>query len=350
LETEMSAQQNEVAVITRSEVAQAEQRRVSLVEKMADKYHLDPRNMMATLKATAFKGEVSNEQMAALMIVADQHNLNPWLKEIYAFPSRQGIVPIVGVDGWARIINEHKEFDGMEFVLSGETGKEAYTCTIHRKDRAHPVTVTEYMTECYRATDPWKSHPLRMLRHKAMIQCARLAFSFAGIYDPDEGERVLAAEEAIDVTPAKPTLQLDAEGKPQFVNADGTEHVPGKKIGPKRMRAIVEKVEAAGKAQDGPGLLEVLDELDNDEKQQVYQQIRSWDRTVLKELERTAREAAGPAPHLAPWSLELLGACENVTALTAAWTAIQGAYDANGTTPPGDIETVYIDRKKELTQ
>ncbi|MCO2532685.1 phage recombination protein Bet, partial [Pseudomonas aeruginosa] len=39
----------------------------------------------------------------------------------------------------------------------------------------------------------------RMLRHKAMIQCARLAFGFAGIYDQDEAERIVER----DVTPAE---------------------------------------------------------------------------------------------------------------------------------------------------
>jgi len=29
------------------------------------------------------------------------------------------------------------------------------------------------------------------LRHKTMIQCARLAFGFAGIYDQDEAERII---------------------------------------------------------------------------------------------------------------------------------------------------------------
>ncbi|EBR4477838.1 phage recombination protein Bet, partial [Salmonella enterica] len=35
------------------------------------------------------------------------------------------------------------------------------------------------------------SHPTRMLRHKTLIQCARLAFGFAGIFDQDEAERVI---------------------------------------------------------------------------------------------------------------------------------------------------------------
>ena len=33
-----------------------------------------------------------------------------------------------------------------------------------------------------------------MLRHKAMIQCARLAFGFVGIYDQDEAERITEPE------------------------------------------------------------------------------------------------------------------------------------------------------------
>ena len=149
-----------------------------------------------TLKATAFKGQVSDAQMAALLIVASQYKLNPWTKEIYAFPDRQnGIVPVVGVDGWARIINNHPQFDGMEF----EQDEASCTCIMYRKDRGRPVKVTEYMAECRReGVGPWKSHPKRMLRHKAMIQCARMAFGFGGIYDQDEAERIAeTAEPAI---------------------------------------------------------------------------------------------------------------------------------------------------------
>ena len=161
--------------------------------------------LVATLKATAFKGQVSDAQMGALLIVANQYGLNPWTKEIYAFPDRNnGIVPVVGVDGWSRIINSHPQFDGMDF----EQDSESCTCIIYRKDRSHPIKVTEWMEECKRdGVGPWKSHPRRMLRHKAMIQCARLAFGFAGIYDQDEAERISEAPKAIDpatgeITPA----------------------------------------------------------------------------------------------------------------------------------------------------
>lgn len=169
-------------------------KRTNLSQRMADRFGVDPAEMMQTLKATAFKGNVSDAQMQALLIVADQYGLNPWTKEIYAFPDKGGIVPVVGVDGWARIINDNPQFDGMDF----EQDEESCTCIIYRKDRSHPIKVTEYMGECKRGTQPWQSHPKRMLRHKAMIQCARLAFGFSGIYDEDEAQRIVER----DVTPA----------------------------------------------------------------------------------------------------------------------------------------------------
>lgn len=174
----------------------------SLLAKVASRYSVDPNKMLGTLKATAFKGDVSNEQMMALLIVADQYGLNPWTKEIYAFPDRQnGIVPVVGVDGWARIINSHEQFDGMSFTQD----EVSCTCTIYRKDRSHPIEVTEYMSECKRNVGPWQSHPKRMLRHKAMIQCARLAFGFVGVYDQDEAERIVEK----DITPTDDPLPLE---------------------------------------------------------------------------------------------------------------------------------------------
>lgn len=176
----------------------------SVLARMATRFGVDPDKMMGTLKATAFRGDVSTEQMMALCIVAEQYQLNPWTKEIYAFPDRNnGIVPVVGVDGWSRVINSNPQFDGMDFEegpLNDKKIPEWIECRMHRKDRAHPICVREYFAEVARDVGPWKSHPRRMLRHKAMIQCARLAFGFVGIYDEDEAERI---REEINITPAK---------------------------------------------------------------------------------------------------------------------------------------------------
>ena len=171
----------------------------------------DGRELVQVLKSTAFKGEVTDAQMAALMVVANQYGLNPFTRELFAFPDKQnGIVPVVGVDGWSRIINSHPQFDGIEFHHADEfvtmpgakPSPEWIECHIHRKDRSRPVVVREYLDEVYRApfkgkygdvTGPWQTHTKRFLRHKAMIQCARLAFGYGGIYDQDEAERIVEA-------------------------------------------------------------------------------------------------------------------------------------------------------------
>ena len=184
----------------------------TLTRALATKLDMgDGADLIGTLKATAFKGEVSDAQMTALLVVANQYALNPWTKEIYAFPDKNnGIVPVVGVDGWSRIINSHPQFDGIEFHHADEfvtmpgakPAPEWIECHIHRKDRSRPVVVREYLDEVYRApfkgkygdvTGPWQTHTKRFLRHKAMIQCARLAFGYGGIYDQDEAERIIEA-------------------------------------------------------------------------------------------------------------------------------------------------------------
>ncbi len=172
--------------------------------------------VVEVLKATAFKGgtQVTDAQMTALMVVADQYGLNPWTREIYAFPDKGGIVPVVGVDGWSRILNEHPQFDGLEF----EQDAESCTCVIYRKDRSHAIKVTEWLSECKRDNaPPWKSHPKRMLRHKALIQCARLAFGFVGIYDQDEAERIIEvnAQTGEIIPKSKPAEKPGLEAYPQ---------------------------------------------------------------------------------------------------------------------------------------
>ena len=174
---------------------------VKQVSQLAETFGIpESDDLVQVLKATAFRGNVSDAQMSALLIVAQQYNLNPWCKEIYAFPDQNnGIVPVVGVDGWSRIINSHPQFDGMDF----EQDDDSCTCIMYRKDRSHPVKVTEYMSECKRPVKPWQSHPKRMLRHKSMIQCARLAFGYVGIFDLDEAERIVEATPASNQRPVR---------------------------------------------------------------------------------------------------------------------------------------------------
>lgn len=167
----------------------------SLMTKMAHKYDMEPAAFQTTLQKTIMPGNVTNEQIASFLLVANEYNLNPFTKEIFAFPANGGIQPIVSVDGWMKMINAHPQFDGMTFKDHvGDNGIDSITVQIHRKDREHPIEVTEYMSECRRSSSTWKQWPARMLRHKAVIQAARYAFGFSGIMDQDEAERFKKAE------------------------------------------------------------------------------------------------------------------------------------------------------------
>lgn len=174
-----------------------------VIGDMAAQYRMDPRAFEATLRATVFPADASKEQFAAFLLVAREFNLNPLTKQIYAFPDKRGgVVPIVPIDGWMAIINSHPQFDGMQFVDVFDGAKiVSITCKMFRKDRTHPTEVTEYLSECQKSTEPWKQWPVRMLRHKSAIQCARYAFSLSGIHDPDEADRIIEN----DITPVAAT-------------------------------------------------------------------------------------------------------------------------------------------------
>ena len=179
--------------MNKNEIATAEppKAKQSALATMATKYHVEPAALLSTLKETAFKG-ATDSQMMALCVVANEYGLNPFTKEIYAFPDSKsgGIVPIIGADGWYRIVNDNPAFDGCEFDINQPNGKlESITCRIYRKDRQRAVEVTEYLEECKRNTPPWNNQPVRMLRHRAFIQCARITFGLS-LADPEDAERM----------------------------------------------------------------------------------------------------------------------------------------------------------------
>jgi hypothetical protein len=55
-------------------------------------------------------------------------------------------------------------------------------CAIYRNDRVVPIEVKEYLCEIQTEHSIWREMPRRMLRHRVLAQCARLAF---GVSVPD---------------------------------------------------------------------------------------------------------------------------------------------------------------------
>jgi phage recombination protein Bet len=184
--------------------------RASALALMASRFNVEPQKLHETLKNTVFKG-ASDSEMMTLVVVANEYGLNPLTKEIYAFPAKGGgIVPVVSIDGWIHLANSHPQMDGMDFEFAHDADGKLVSCTciIHRKDRSRPVKVTEYLAECRRGTEPWKMEH-RMLRHKALIQCSRVAFGFSGIVDDED------AVSLRDVTPPPAAVIPTTVDKPK---------------------------------------------------------------------------------------------------------------------------------------
>ena len=192
----------------------------SLVGRMAAEYGVDKAKLYSTLANSIFAqgGKDRNgsyqvktptpEEMMSLLIVADRFKLDPFTKQIFAFSSRGKVVPIVSVDGWLALLNRQSDYDGLTVEFSNDLVEiggvklpEFCRVSIHRKSLTRPVVISEYATEVFQPTEVWKKYPRRMMRHKAIIQCARIAFSISGIYDREEAENIVAGagEDVIDV-------------------------------------------------------------------------------------------------------------------------------------------------------
>jgi len=186
------------------------QTKQSALSVMAGKFSVEPIKLLDTLRATLMP-KATNEELLAFVVTANQYDLNPFTKEIYAFPGRSGgITPVVSVDGWIKLMNRHPQFDGIQFRTDDVDGKPfSVTATIYLKDRSRPVEITEFFSECNRNSEPWKVNPRRMLRHKALIQCARVAFGFSGIVDDEEA----VPQVQVNVTPSRPIFRSKLEPK-----------------------------------------------------------------------------------------------------------------------------------------
>lgn len=178
---------------------------------LAETYDLEPLAFMTTFQQVAMPDKYTDAEFVSCCLVAKEHGLNPLTKEIYFMRDKNGkIQPIVGVDGWIKKCNEHPQFDGMDFEDTFDEQGEIISvkCVIFRKDRKHPTAITEYLKECLQIRTkpgPWQTHRIRMLRHRAICQCARVAFGFAGVMMPDEFEQWHNdVSQMKDITPPDP--------------------------------------------------------------------------------------------------------------------------------------------------
>lgn len=137
--------------------------------------------------------------LAQCLAVCAEFKLNPLLKHIYGFKNKNGqYVPIVGIDGWLHIANQHPQFDGMDIEFKDDAAGNPVSCVckLYRKDRTRPTVVEEFLSENRMNTDPWSKRPRRMLSHRARAQAVRSAFGVSGVWHDMEPEEVRELEDA----------------------------------------------------------------------------------------------------------------------------------------------------------
>ena len=117
----------------------------------------------------------------ALLRTMRQLKLDPLSDEISLIQYEDGHWQAhITVEGCCTLLNRHPQFNGLTFTQSESNimgAPEWIECTIYRRDRTVPITVREYLVEVQTDKPIWKKMPRRMLRHRALQQCVRLAIS-----------------------------------------------------------------------------------------------------------------------------------------------------------------------------
>lgn len=182
----------------------------NIVSILAPKYNLTESTFLSLFIREMFCMDNSaekpfDEDILLMLVIVLQKNLNPFAKEVYAVKSEigDGFEAVLALNGWLRIMNNHPCFSGISVVFSEqiEVVKDGIPCpswaecSIYRKDRQTPIVVREYFEEVYIAprydeqskkeiNSYWQTHPKRMLRHRVIEQCARVAFGFDKVHEP----------------------------------------------------------------------------------------------------------------------------------------------------------------------
>lgn len=192
----------------------------SLVADLAAQHGLEPAKFYATVQEMCGCQDARPEHFAGLLMVAQQLNLNPVTRQLYLMPTKKGVQVVVPVDGYLALLNRHPRLVSHTCEIgSDEIGGNYAEVTIYTRDQVAaglpPFKHREYMEECRGNSGPWKSHPIRMLKHKAYSQAVRYCF---GVYAPDEDEFRRAG------------LAVDGD-EPRSVPADIAPAVPLKSLG-----------------------------------------------------------------------------------------------------------------------
>ena len=184
----------------------------SLVHETAKVLKINYQELSEWLENSSAPKEVQRR----LLKVAKRLVLNPLLAQLdWEHYPEHGYEVFIPIDGWITLIHRESKFQGMVFQQSTEMeyGIPIWMeCSIYRSDLIQPITVREYFAELKTDHPIWQQMPRRMMRHKTLQQCARLAF---GIHLPEHQDHTSTkspmessrATKRIDLVSAKQMLR-----------------------------------------------------------------------------------------------------------------------------------------------
>ena len=157
-----------------------------LIKDAAKTLQINPQELLDWLDASL----APEAAQLHLLTMAKGLALNPILGHIdWDHHPDHGFEVFIPIDGWIHLIHREPSFRGISFSQSTELEHGIpiwMECTINRADFIQPITVREYLAELKTDHPIWEQMPRRMMRHKTLQQCARLAF---GIHLPEHQDQ-----------------------------------------------------------------------------------------------------------------------------------------------------------------
>jgi len=154
----------------------------SLIEKelakAANQLGIDEKELQAWVDLQI---EVPAKSILVLLRSMQSLHLDPLSEEIGLTQYEDGHWQVfITIEGCSKLLNQHPQFSGLLFnqadtLIDGVP--EWIECSIYRRDRTVPTTVREYLMEVRGENAIWQKMPRRMLRHRALQQCVRLAIT-----------------------------------------------------------------------------------------------------------------------------------------------------------------------------
>jgi hypothetical protein len=146
--------------------------------KVASLLRIDQAELMAWIDLQI---DVPAKTILSLLRSMQNLQLDPLCEEIGFTKYDDGQWQVlITIEGCSKLLNHHPQFNGLVFNQADtqvEGVPEWIECSIYRKDRVLPTTVREYLLEVRSENTIWQKMPRRMLRHRALQQCVRLAIA-----------------------------------------------------------------------------------------------------------------------------------------------------------------------------